>query len=525
MDAERAKPAAAPISPGGKHPWGPAGGLRTDTLVDSVLILLALTVVQRLVGFSRAVLFCRWLDAEELGRWDMAFAFLLLAAPLAVLALPGTFGRYVERYRRRGELRSFLRRTATACAVMAVGAVGLVATGRSWFSQLVFGTPDYADLILLLAVSLVAVIGYNFLVELFTALRSVRLVCGMQLANSLAFASLGACLLLCWKCTAAGVVIAYGGACLIVSGAGLWYLRRAWRASSPSGAGPQPQGALWAKLLPFAAWILAINLLTNLFDVVDRYMIVHCWPGSAGEALTVVGQYHSSRVVPVLLVSISAMLATVVLPHLSHDWEAGRRGWVCEQLNLLVKLLSFALTAAAVVVLFAAPLLFGVAFEGKFAGGLAVLPWTLTYCVWFGIAMVAQSYLWCAEKAHLAGVAMAIGLLLNVILNLLLLPRLGLLGAVLATSAANLVALVLMLWFDRLLGLRIDRGIWVLLAAPLALCLGPWIASLVLAAIVLEVAGSERLLSRQEKRRVAQGWTDYLERFRSLWLRRSVVGD
>ena len=35
--------------------------LRTDTLADSVLILLALAVVQRLVGFVRAVLFCRWL--------------------------------------------------------------------------------------------------------------------------------------------------------------------------------------------------------------------------------------------------------------------------------------------------------------------------------------------------------------------------------------------------------------------------------------------------------------------------------
>ena len=76
-----------------------------------MLILLALTVVQRLVGFVRAVLFCRWLDAEQLGLWDMAFSFLLLAAPLSVLAIPGAFGRYLEHYRQRGQLRTFLRRT------------------------------------------------------------------------------------------------------------------------------------------------------------------------------------------------------------------------------------------------------------------------------------------------------------------------------------------------------------------------------------------------------------------------------
>ena len=48
----------------------------------------------------------------------MAFGFLMLAAPLVVLSLPGTFGRYVERYRQQGQLRSFLRRTALVCAAL-----------------------------------------------------------------------------------------------------------------------------------------------------------------------------------------------------------------------------------------------------------------------------------------------------------------------------------------------------------------------------------------------------------------------
>ncbi len=81
-----------------EYPSAPAP-LTTDTLVDSVLILLGLTVVQRLIGFVRAVLFCRWLDPGQLGLWDMAFSFLVLAAPLSVLAIPGVFGRYLERYR------------------------------------------------------------------------------------------------------------------------------------------------------------------------------------------------------------------------------------------------------------------------------------------------------------------------------------------------------------------------------------------------------------------------------------------
>ncbi len=78
-----------------------------DTLLASVAVLLVVNVVQRSIGFGRGVLFCRWLDPESLGHWDMAYGFLLLAAPVAVLGLPGSFGRYLERFRHAGSCRLF----------------------------------------------------------------------------------------------------------------------------------------------------------------------------------------------------------------------------------------------------------------------------------------------------------------------------------------------------------------------------------------------------------------------------------
>ena len=61
-------------------------------------------------------MFCRWLEPEQLGQWDVAFGFLNLAAPLAVLGLPGSFGRYVEYFRQRGQFHVFLRRTTFVSA-------------------------------------------------------------------------------------------------------------------------------------------------------------------------------------------------------------------------------------------------------------------------------------------------------------------------------------------------------------------------------------------------------------------------
>ncbi len=492
-----------------------AGSMRTDTLADSVLILLALTVLQRGIGFLRTVLFCRWLDAGQLGQWDMAFGFIVLAPPLIVLAIPGAFKRYVEHYRQQSQLRTLLRRTMLVCGGLSLGAAAVIYGASSSFSWLIFGTTDHADLVAILAFAVLTAIAFNFFTELFSALRNVRVVSRLQLINSLAFAVIGATLLFVWRKDSASIILAYGGACLVSAALAACYLARAWPAL-PQTMTPLTHRALWSKLVPFAGWVCVMNLLANLFELADRYMLIHWSLPDGTDPLVTVGQYHSSRVMPLLLASVAGLLATLVTPHFSCDWEAGRRDHLRLRLNLFIKLTAIGLNCGAILVLFAAPLLFDVAFEGKFSSGLAVLPWTLVYCNWFGIALVAQNYLWCAEKARLASVGLLAGLAVNVVLNALLVPRMGLLGAVLATSIANLVVLLIVFGFAYRLGFHVDRGMWVILAASLALVLGPWIALAVLAMVVIEAVCSDRLLSPAEKQLLIAAAARYADKARSV---------
>ncbi|MGD0900232.1 MAG: lipopolysaccharide biosynthesis protein, partial [Thermoguttaceae bacterium] len=495
MRTEDPQAAAQPVSLDDQAPLDTAGQLHVNTLADSVLLLMAVTVLQRSIGFVREVFFCRWLSAEELGRWDMAFGFLMLAAPLAVVSLPGTFGRYLDRYRRTGHLRMFLRRTALFCAATALPAALGIAAARRQFSYLIFGTPERTHIVVLLAGGMLIVVAFNYLICLATAMRNMRWVCGIELVSSLFFAIFGLGLLWCGSDDAGSMVVAYTAACAVCVLGGLVWLAWMWR-GFPHGDGPAPHRELWSRLLPLAGWIMVINLLWNVFDVAGRYMIVHFYPGSPAEALACVGNYRSARVLPLLLASLTVLIATAALPHLSHDWEAGRRHRVSARVNMLLKVWAMVLTAAGTAVLLAAPLLFRVALQGKFSGGFDVLPWTLTYCTWFGLTMIAQNYLWCAEKARLAGLAALIGVVANVGLNFVLLPRLGLLGAVLAATAANAAALAMMLLLGRRFGLQVHRGTVATVLLPLSISLGPWVACLAIAAFALEIVGSDRLLSR-----------------------------
>lgn len=486
-------------------------GWRPDRLADSIVLLLALTFAQRVIGFLRGVLFCRWLEPAELGQWDMALGFIELAAPVMVLGLPGSFGRYVEHYREQQQLRTFLRRTTFAAAALAIISISLIASCSEWFSSVVFGTRDQTFVVLLMSAGLVAVVAYNFLNTLLTAMRRSRVVSGLEFINGALFATLAIGLLLGWRTDAASIVAAHSLACLATAFLAFVWIRPIWQ-SLPEFESQLSHRALWSKLLPFAIWVWGTNWLANLFELADRYMIIHYGGFGATEALVEVGNYHSSRVLPMLLVSITALLGTMVTPYLSHDWETAGREAVSARMNFTLKLLGICLLICATLILVAAPLLFEVAFKGKFTGGLAVLPLTLTYCLWFGLARVAQKYLWCAERVGFAAFSWLLGLIVNIGLILLLLPRFGLAGVVMSTAAGNLVALVAMYAINSAYGMRIELATLVLSTTPALLVCGGWMAVAVSSVVLVAAACTDWLLNSAEKQQLSAVWCDYRDR-------------
>lgn len=370
---------------------------------------------------------------------------------------------------------------------------------------------------MLMAGSLVAVILHHFLEALFAALRKFRIVSIMQFCQSIGFAVISLSLLWWWQLSAESIVVGYGAACLVSAvGALLWMGRSIGEVAPP---GPEvAHREFWPPLVRFAVWIWFTNLLCNMFAVVDRYMLVH-WSGlNAEEALTQVGYYHSSRIVPLLLISLADMLAGIVMPYLSHDWELGHRQQVSDRLNLILKLTAIGMLGASVLILMGAPLLFQVAFEGKYNEGLAVLPWTLTYCVWYAILILAQNYIWCAEKTKIGSLPLGIGLVANILLNLVLLPIWGLYGAVFATTLSTGLALGLLYWLNRREGMELHSGLLWLTLAPIALGGGAWMGAAALAAILVVAPFSRTLFNDEERAMLGSYLHGQLDKFTGiLW--------
>ncbi|WP_442481338.1 lipopolysaccharide biosynthesis protein [Aeoliella sp. SH292] len=486
--------------------------IRPDTLLASVAVLLVVNLVQRSIGFGRGVLFCRWLEPDALGVWDMAYGFLLLAAPVAVLGLPGSFGRYLERFRQRGQLQTFMIRTTVWTVTLTGLTVGAMILFRPQFAWLVFGDSSKGSLMALVAVVLAAVILHHFLEAVFAGLRVFRVVSAMQFIQSMLFAALSLTLLLVWRTDSWSIIAAYGTACLFSAAAVLvWSRRIDWKTVEETEA--EPHSTFWPPLLRFAVWVWATNLLSNLFAVIDRFMVIHYAGLQEHEALVLVGNYHTSMLVPMILVSVANLLVGAITPHLSHDWETGNRDAVSSQLRLTLKFGAVGMFALGIGVLLFTPVLFHLAFGGKYDEGLYVLPWALASCVWFSLLLVSQTYVWCAEKTRHATIPLAIGLGGNVALNFMLLPLLGLQGAVMATALATMAAMVAQLIVNWRLDMRLDRGSMLIVLLPFGLSQGTSIAIACGAVVAFVCVFTPWIFSNEERENIVRVARDRVGRW------------
>lgn len=473
----------------------------SDTIAAGVMFALLMTVGQKIIGFVRGILFCRFMTDQELGQWSMVWSFLMLLAPFAVLGLPGCFGRFTEYYRSRGQLRSFIVRIAVVSTVMTLAIASAVFTFPATVSELIFGTDKQIGVVYGLGVALVIVSLSNFLSSLMESLRQVKVVTAMRFFTGVVFAVVGSWLIWTWDDSASAAAVGYAIACVVGVLPALWVLWK-FRSDINNDGDDLGHSEMWKRIAPFAIWLWASNLCHNFFEVSDRYMLIHWSSAPAEIAQGFVGQYHSGRVVPLLLVSVATMLGGVLLPFMSAHWEAGRPQKAVKQLNWTIKLVSMTFTTGGILVMMLAPILFTWILEGRYDEGLKVLPLTLVYCTWFCLFIVGQDYLWVAEKGKWAALAIFVGLASNILINMMLIPSMGLKGAVVATTIGNLINLLMIFGFNHHFGCKADAGIWTCVVTPLLLVVNPVMGAACMIALVTVAWRSHWFFSDEEKEEI-----------------------
>lgn len=490
-----------------------------DSFARGVVLMLVINIGQRAIGLVRNLGFCQFLSDAELGLWALANSFFVIAAPVVVLGLPGAFGKFAEYYRQRGCLRSYLMRVAS----VSLGATLLLATCmilcREPCGWLVYGEAATLNVMVWTAIALVAQVGYNIAFDIAISLRQVSVTSRMQFATGTCFAVMG----IAWLSLGGNWTIllpCYSISCVLGMLVGFWSVWANCRHELEPGH-TLTHRQLWPRILPFAASLWAANLLANAFELSDRYLLLHLTPGAEEVGHGLVGQYYCGRIVPNLLTSIAMMLAGILLPYLSADWEANRKECIQRRMQQVLSLLSLVFTAVAIAAMLVAPLLFRVVFDGRYAGAEAIFGLSILQCIWASMHFVAAAYLFCAEKANLQSVNLLAGLGLNVVLSWLLIPAFGLTGAVASTLLANLGVMLMTFRSMRRSGCPVTTRTLVFALFPIVLLAGPVPAAIAIGSLFWAASRTDWLLTDADRHEIDQMIIPKLNRIglplESLW--------
>jgi O-antigen/teichoic acid export membrane protein len=305
----------------------------------------------------------------------------------------------------------------------------------------------------------------------------------MQFLQSVLF-TLGAIAWLGYGGAMAGVIVMFGAATLVATLPAVIGLLRSWPSLQPKTVNGA-HGSIWKKLLPYALALWVMNLLANVFELTDRYMLLH-W-NSAGTELgqKLIGQYHSSLLIPSLIVSVASLVAGVVMPYLVADWEQGHRRRVTERLRRMLLGASLAFTTTGAFALLFGDWIYQDLLRGRYSDGLTVLPIVLVFSIWSALTAIAQNFLWVSDQGRRVGYVLAAGVAANFALNTILIPRVGLHGAVVGTFVSHAIVLAGILWANARAGFRSDRSLFWVAILPATLLAGPVVALVSLVAVSL----------------------------------------
>jgi len=173
-----------------------------------------------------------------------------------------------------------------------------------------------------------------------------------------------------------------------------------------------------------------------------------------------VGLYALGVVISEALWQIPAAAAVTLFPRTARTVKHGASEFTCLILRQIFFLSCVSGALLALVSPFVVPLVFG----ARFSPSIAVIWWILPGTIALALAKVASSDLAARHKTGYASAFGLVALVITVVLDFLLIPRMGINGAAIASSAAYMVNTVLLLAaLKRLLGvswsdLLIPRG-------------------------------------------------------------------
>lgn len=410
--------------------------------VGWVLISSGVTL---LIGFLLSIVLARWLGAADLGLYRMVITVQGIAVLVATLGIPTALVKYVAEYK---DNKDKLSQTTTSGIISSVifGIVtGILLYALSGTLAGIFHMPELARLLKILAFALPFTSLLEALLGIFNGLREMKTFAYLMILRSLlmilfiiAFVRLGFGI----EGAVLGIVFSVIGGCVF----GLYRSRKFVHLNLQCFV----QNA--KKLVLFGSQLFganAVNVIANQTDIIlVGYFL----------AATEVGYYSIAISLSMFLTLIPMAMQRITYPATSEYWSKNNHQALQIMIDKSMKYSACILLPLGLGVGFFSREIITTIFGGEFI--YAALP----LCILL-IARVIRGGTIVPIGGSFSGVgrpdiALKLGAIsagTNIGLNILLIPRFGIVGAAIATTASLLLGTIIFLaLMPRILNLRFD---------------------------------------------------------------------
>lgn len=406
---------------------------------------LPMNIVQGLVGFGSIFVFTRMLTPAEFGVYALAFSAMSLGHTLLFTWMEAAMARFYAPEAGAGRLPDHFATLyrcwlGAAAAFVMIGGAGLLL----W--------PGGGPIKLAVAAGMAATLARSLAKlnqERRRAAGDVRGAALMDMAQTLGGFAIGAGLIYAGLRGAAPIA-GLGAAAAVVM---IFLLPAELKRGAGGVFEPRRAKTYAAYGLPVAlSLIFALALATT-----DRFLLA-AYLGDATVGVYQAGYSLANRTLDVMFIWLGAAGGPALIVALERGGGAALAKAAHEQAGLM---LALALPASLGLALVARPLAQVMIGPALAAGAAQVTPWIAASALFAGLTTYyTHQTFTLGRRTGLLLLAMAIPAAANIGLNLLLIPRLGLTGALVATTASYAVGLAASIGLGRL-------------AQPLPLPLGP----------------------------------------------------
>jgi O-antigen/teichoic acid export membrane protein len=378
------------------------------------------------LGFVLSVVLARLLGPEGVGLYFLALTVNTLAVVVGRMGLDNALVRFTASNVAANDWRAVKgvsQQGITLSLMVSVAVAGVIVVLAPWLAEVVFSEPALVSLIRVMALAIVPVSLFTLYAQLLIGLKKVKDAIAVQLVWLPALTVLGV-IVLVPSLGVQGAVWAYLLASLTTLLIGLWRWRGFTSSRTRGMRGYFDRTKLFSSSIPLF-WM-------SIFQEILKWsptLMLGIWGTSAD-----VGLFGVALRVAFLISFVLVAVNSVVSPKFAVLYNQGDMVALGQTARNSAKLMT--LMAAPIFALFLiAPGWIMSIFGAQFSGGAAILSiLALGQFVNVATGSVQQVLMMCGYEHLLRNVAIICAILM-ILLNLMLIPLLGVLGAALATAS------------------------------------------------------------------------------------------